>query len=189
MKATNEEDRTRHPFNKLKRLLISVRDFQEAWSATTFLLDGVDESAKYPLAEMRRFRCYEMAMVIAYARPFSMARGEVGPLKPKDTGFSMTAAEKILHTKLITHRNTVYGHSDAEFVEMHVMLLRVPLDHNPGGFDWLMPRFEERMRFSLTEIGAIQEMLHKLVHVLSRRCQKLGAAFKDRFTCYDIGMD
>ena len=186
MRGTNEEGRTRHAFNKLKRLLISVRDFQEALSAATFLLEEVDQSAKYSLAEIRRFRCYETAMVIAYARPFSMAKGEVGPLKPKDTGLSMTAAEKSLHRKLITHRNTVYGHSDAEFVEMRVMVLHLPLDHNPAGFDWVMPRFEERMRFSLTEIGAIHDMLHKLVHALAHQCQKLGAAFKDRFTTYKV---
>jgi hypothetical protein len=186
MRGTNEEGRTRHAFNKLTRLLISVRDFQEALSAVTFLHADVDQFAKYSLAEMRRFRCYETAMVIAYARPFSMAKGEIGPLKPKDTGLSMTAAEKSLHGKLITHRNTVYGHSDAEFVEMRVMVLHLPLDHNPAGFDWVMPRFEERMRFSLTEIGAIQDMLHKLVHALAHQCQKLGAAFKDRFTTYEV---
>jgi len=53
MRGTNEEDRTRHAFNKLKRLLISVRDFQEALSAATFLLEEVDQSAKYSLAEIR----------------------------------------------------------------------------------------------------------------------------------------
>jgi len=189
MKATNEEGRTRYAFNKLKRLMISVRDFQEALSAATFLLEEVDQSEKYPLAEIRRFRCYETAMVIAYARPFSMARGEVGPLQPKDTGLSMNAAEKSLHTKLITHRNTVYGHSDAEFVEIHVTRFHLPLDHDPAGFDCLIPRFEERMRFSLTEIHTIHEMLHKLVHALTRQCQKFGASFKDRFTTYTIGVD
>jgi hypothetical protein len=103
MRGTNEEGRTRHAFNKLTRLLISVRDFQEALSAASFLLADVDQFAKHSLAEMRRFRCYETAMVIAYARPFSMAKGEIGPLKSKDTGLSMTAAEKSLHGKLITH--------------------------------------------------------------------------------------
>jgi hypothetical protein len=187
MRATNEEARTRHAFNKLTRLMISVRDFQEALSAATFLLADVDQSAEYRLAEMRRFRCYETAMVIAYARPFSIAKGEVGPLKSKDIGYSMTVAETSLHRKLIKHRNTVYGHSDAEFVEMHIMVLHLPLDHKPTGFDWLMPRFEERMRFSLTEIDAIHEMLTKLIRALAHQGQKLGSAFKDRFTTYDIG--
>ncbi len=214
MRRTNEEGRTRHAFNKLTRLLISVRDFQEALSAATFLLEEVDQSAKYSLAEIRRFRCYETAMVIAYARPFSMAKGDVEPLKPKDTGLSMTAAEKSLHRKLITHRNTVYGHSDAEFVEMRVMVLRpisngrplhvttgadgvLEIRHGPGngdgnasanpaGSDWVMPRFEEGMRFSLTEIGALHDMLLKLVRALAHQCQKLGAAFKDRFTTYEV---
>ena len=138
-----EEARKREDaFNKLTRLMISVRDFQEALSAATFLLGEVDNSINYPIAAIRRFRCYETTMVIAYARPFSMAKGEVGPLKWKDTGLSMTVVEKSLHKTLIKHRNTVYGHSDAEFVEMRVMVLHQPLEHNPVGHDWMMPRFE-----------------------------------------------
>lgn len=134
----NEEAQKHLAVNKLTRLMFSSHDFQQALSAATFLLEEVEQSAQYPLAEIRRFRCYETAMVIAYARPFSLAKGEVGPLKWKDTGLSMTAAEKSLHAKLIKHRNTVYGHSDAEFVEMRVMVLHQPLDHNPGGLDWVM---------------------------------------------------
>jgi len=65
-------------------------------SAATFLLEQVDGSAKYPLAEMRRFRCYETAMIIAYARPFSMAKGEVGRLTWKDIELSLTMQEKSL---------------------------------------------------------------------------------------------
>jgi hypothetical protein len=53
----------------------TVQDFQQALSAATFLLEEVDHSTKYPLAEIRRFRCYETAMVIAYARPFSKRKG------------------------------------------------------------------------------------------------------------------
>ena len=63
----NEEARKRHAFSKLTRLMISGHDLQQALSAATFLLEEVDETANYPLAEMRRLRCYETAMVIAYA--------------------------------------------------------------------------------------------------------------------------
>ena len=42
------------------------------------------------------------------------------------------------------------------------------------------------MRFLLTEIDAIHDMLNKLVHALAHQCQKLGAAFKDRFTTYEV---
>jgi hypothetical protein len=118
-----------------------------------------------------------------------MAKGEVGPLTPKDTGLSMTETERSLRRSLIAHRNTVYGHSDAEFVEIHVTRFHLPLDHDPAGFDCLIPRFEERMRFSLTEIHTIHEMLHKLVHALVRQSQKFGTAFKDRFTTCVMSMD
>jgi hypothetical protein len=50
-----------------------------------------------------------------------------------------------------------------------------------------MPRFEEGMRYSLVEVGAIHEMLHKLVVALVHEIQRLGAAFKDRFTTYELG--
>jgi hypothetical protein len=186
MRVTNEEARAR-AFNMLTRLMISSHDFQEALSAATFLVEEVDQSAKYPLAQIRRFRCYETAMVIAYARPFSMAKGAVGPLKWKDTGLRRTVAEKSLHEKLMGHRNTVYGHSDAEFVEMRVMVLRRSHDHDPAGFDFVMPRFDEGMRYSLAEVGAIHQMLHKLVVALVHEIQRLGAAFKDRFTTYELG--
>jgi hypothetical protein len=188
MRETNEEARKRHAFNKLTRLMISIHDFEEAHSAATFLLEAVEESAKYPLAERRRFRCYETAMVIAYARPFLMAKGEVGPLKWKDTGLSMTMAEKSLHRKLIKHRNIVYGHSDSEFVEMRVMVMHEHFDHNGVDFNWVMPRFEEGMRSSLAEVDAIQEMLRKLVHALVHQSQKLGAEFKDKFTTYELNI-
>jgi hypothetical protein len=85
-------------YNRLQRLMISIQDFQIAGSAATFLLEDVDETAGYPLAELRRFRCYETTMVIAYARPFSMARGAVMPLiimtLPRfDEGMRFTYAE------------------------------------------------------------------------------------------------
>lgn len=70
--------------------MISIQDFQIARSAATFLLEDIDEDARYPLAEMRRFKCYETTMVIAYARPFSMAKGEVGPLSPKEVNLGRT---------------------------------------------------------------------------------------------------
>ena len=185
MRVPNEEARKREAFSKLTRLMISAHDFQQALSAATFLVQDFDESAEHPLADLRRFRCYETAMIIAYARPFSMAKGEVRPLRWSDTGLSRTAAEKSLHAKLIKHRNTVYAHSDAEFVRTRVMVMHHYFEHNDVDLSIAMPRFEEGMRFSLAEVNAIQEMLHKLIHSIFHKCQKLGAEFKDQFTTYE----
>lgn len=174
-----EEDRKQRDFNKLTRLMISIHDFEQSRSAATFLLEEVNDAAKYPLVEMRRFRCLETAMVVAYARPFSMAKGEVGPLTWKDTKLSPTPEEKGLHQKLIKHRNTLYGHSDAEFVKMKVWFMQ----ETSGGRDvgMVFPQFDEHMRFSLAEINAVHEITLKLIHALVHQCAEQGAQFGDRF--------
>jgi hypothetical protein len=187
----DEQARKRHAFSKLTRLIISLHDFGQALSAATFLLEDVEEDVeKYSRADLRRFRCYETAMVIAYARPFSMAKGEVGRLSWKDTGMPpKTATENELHEKLVKHRNTVYGHSDAQFVEWRVMVMHQYFDHNDVDYNWLYPRFEEGMRISLDEISAIHEMLHRLTHRVLLEIQRIGAEFKDRFTTYEMGIE
>jgi hypothetical protein len=168
--------------------MISGYDFQQALSSATFLLEEVNEGVNYSLPELRRFRCYETAMVIAYARPFSMAKGEVRPLRWRDTGLSRTAAERSLHAKLIKHRNTVCAHSDADFVRMRVLVMHEYFEHNDVDLNLVISRFQEGMRFSLTEIDTIEDMLHKLIHSLFHKCQKLGAEFKDRFTTYELNI-
>ena len=65
MKLPINEARER-AFSKLSRLMISGHDFQQALSATTYLLEEVDGSVNSGLAELRRFRCCETTMVIAY---------------------------------------------------------------------------------------------------------------------------
>jgi hypothetical protein len=112
-------------FSKLTRLLISGQDFQHALSAATFLLEEVSEGGRYRLEEMRRFRCYETTMVVAYARPFSMAKGEVGRFSFGDEGVRLSPPEKRLHEKVVKHRNTLYAHSDAELVEMKTYLMHI----------------------------------------------------------------
>jgi hypothetical protein len=175
----SEEDRKHRAFNKLMRLMLSIHDFEQARSGATFLLEEVDESAKYALPEMRRFRCFETAMVVAYARPFSMAKGDVGPLTWKDTKLSPTPEEKGLHQKLIKHRNTLYGHSDAEFVKMKVWFMHQTPDGKDVGM--VFPQFDEHMRFSLAEIAAVHEITLKLIHALVHQCARQGTEFGDRF--------
>jgi hypothetical protein len=104
-----------------------------------------------------------------------------------DIELSLTVEEKSLHEKLMKHRNTLYGHSAAEFVEMRVWVMH---QSNPSGADgdFVLPRFDEHMRFSLVEVAAIHEISLKLVHALFHECQKLGAEFKDRFATYDLNI-
>jgi len=161
-----EEDRKQRAFNKLTRLMLSIHDFEQSRSAATFLLEEVDDAAKYSLAEMRRFRCFETAMVVAYARPFSMAKGEVGPLTWNDTKLAPSAEDTGIHKKIIEHRNTIYGHSDAGSVRMKVWIMHQTSSGKDVGM--VFPQFDEHMRFSLSEINAVHELTLKLIYALDR---------------------
>jgi hypothetical protein len=175
-----EDARSQKTYQRLQRLLISTQDFQIAGSAATFLLEDVDETkTRYSLEELRRLRCYETTMVVAYARPFSMAKGTVGPLSLKDVSLKKSDPFFALHQKLIEHRNTLYGHSDAEHVEMRVWSMQPFSDRKD--INLIMPRFDEGMRFSDDEIDLIHQKLREFVHVLLLSSQKLGLPYKDQF--------
>jgi hypothetical protein len=72
------------------RLLYSLGDFQLALSACEFLSE-CDADKKYSKIELRRFRCYETAMVTAYTRPFSQSKGMVPKLSLEMTGVQLGA--------------------------------------------------------------------------------------------------
>ena len=53
-----------------QRLLYSLNDLQQALSASAFLHE-LDEGEEYSKVDLRRFRCFETTLVIAYTRPFT----------------------------------------------------------------------------------------------------------------------
>lgn len=163
-------------FYRLQRWMISTRDFQIAKSAATFLLEEVDEKAGYPLAEIRKFKCYETTMVVAYARPFSMAKGPVGPLSEKEAGLRKSDPFYTLHSRLIHERNTLFGHSDAEHVDMRVWNIKVDDD-----FSFPLPRFGEHLSFTMAEVDQIHEQMSVFMGNLTRRTFESSPRFQDRF--------
>ena len=60
---------------RLLRLMMSALDFRHSLSAATFLLEDCDWLKSYQTKDIRRFRCYETTMVVAYGRPLHM-RGD-----------------------------------------------------------------------------------------------------------------
>jgi hypothetical protein len=58
----------------LKRMMIWHADLQTSLSAITFLNEA-DENEKYDYIELRRFKCYETAFVVAYGRAFTKSGG------------------------------------------------------------------------------------------------------------------
>jgi hypothetical protein len=93
------------------RLLYSVRDFQIARCAAEFLAECKEERPS--LSELRRFRCYETTMIIAYARPFSVSHGKVPRLSLEMAGAELTDEQNRLHERVLRVRNIAIAHSDA----------------------------------------------------------------------------
>lgn len=115
------------------RLFYSLRDIQLALSAFDFLLE-LEEGRAYSVVELRRFRCYLDAGVIAYFRPFTETRG-VPTLSFKQIGVTPSPTQRDLHDRLKDYRNKVVAHSDADRMRIAVESIQpfddldIPMPH------------------------------------------------------------
>ena len=144
------------------RIFYSLRDFQFALSAFDFFLE-VDASSKYSKVELRRFRCYLDAAIIAYGRPFTRTVG-VPLLSLGQIGVEPTPRQGDLHRQLLDYRHKVVAHSDADRMRIAV-----------GSTSLFDDRPELRMPILQTDEGLpflgdqdeIIEWLRLLMHKLS----------------------
>jgi hypothetical protein len=142
------------------RLLYSLGDFQLALSACEFLYE-CEADKKYSKIELRRFRCYETAMITAYTRPFSQSRGTIPKLSLKMTGAQLSAEQIELHEKLMTLRNKAVAHSDAE--AMRMLSHTSPIDFPDGAqFQLLQAVFDEGLTFIGPELINVNELIHRI---------------------------
>jgi hypothetical protein len=105
--------------------MYSLGDLQLALSASAFLMDC--EPEKYTRVELRRFRCYETALVTAYTRAFSQSKGKVPPLSFKMADLKLTGDQMKLHRRLVDMRNKVVAHSDREMMRITAQTFSMPL--------------------------------------------------------------
>lgn len=167
-----DELKSRNLRGQLDRLVMSALDFRHALSAATFLLEEVDWSRVYRIEEQRRFKCYETTMVVAYARPFTQARGRSAPFSWKlvQPGLALTGAEKALHEKLYRLRNELHAHSDdsASLITSEIWRTRLP---EGGTFDFLSIAGGEELVFTFDEVQAIHNFLWKVRHHVDNAVQ------------------
>jgi hypothetical protein len=97
------------------RMIYSIRDFQLALSSADFLSE-CDMRAKYNKVELRRYKCFETTMIIAYARPFSESKGDIPRFSFKMIDLKLSLEERRLHERLLRLRNKAIAHSDAEMM-------------------------------------------------------------------------
>ncbi|GFE77833.1 hypothetical protein NTCA1_54820 [Novosphingobium sp. TCA1] len=102
-------------------------------------------------------------MVVAYARPFSSARGKAAPFSWKllGAGFTLEPSERALHSRLIDSRNRLHAHSDDEHSDITGEILRSDLGDGRS-FDFLSVFGGEWLFFDGGEVEAIHTFLWKV---------------------------
>ena len=150
---------------QLMRLMMSAIDFRHALSAATFLLEEGDWSKTYNTEQMRRFKCYETTMVVAYARPFTQSRGHAAPFSWKlvRPSFLLESSEAKLHIRLLDHRNKLHAHSDSDATKIRPEIWRSDLPDG-SSFDFLAISGGEQLVFEQGEVEAIHRFLWKIRH-------------------------
>ena len=152
------------------RRLYSLGDFQLALSAADFLSE-CDPDETYSKVELRRFRCYETTVIVAYTRPFSKLKDEVPPLTLKMTGAKLNEEQKALHRTLMKLRNKVFVYSHAEM--MRIISKTHPTTFDSGfEFTFLETVFDEALTFFGPELLRLNELLGIVHHSLYTRLVK-----------------
>lgn len=171
---------------QLTRLLLTSRDFQLALSAVAFLLEDVDWDESYRIPDLRRFYCYEAAMVVSYARPFVHSRGGVRPFSWKDISAELSEKELALHDKVLLDRNKLVAHSDADYVELRRIVIRTRFpDREPH--DFAMPRYHEGIRLTYEDCRTAEVLLRRSMGEILSRVQELKHLDEGGFRIIDTG--
>ena len=148
---------------QLARLLYSSGDFQQALSAITFLQEDCDFDARHTVVELRRFRCFEAAAIVAFARPFEGSRSKA-VLGLKQLGLKLSPSERSLQAKLLALRRKVVAHSDEEHMQFRSVSI-APFEDSKVRFPAL--RFNESLLLSLTELQEFELLLRKLLRSIA----------------------
>lgn len=175
----SDEDRLEY----LKMLMIWSADFQMALSAITFLGE-VEEDQKYPIPELRRFRCYETAFIVAYCRPFTRANGKKFPrLFMSDVDLVLIGKESDLHNKILNLRHKVFSHSDRDFAHVRLDSYEIAMDE--GNLIFPKLRSDEGLAFSeLLNRQDAMELCSKIFHAVYKKLMELDRQQKDRSPIY-----
>lgn len=175
MSAPPDQDQaTLHADARRRRLLYSLNDLRQALSASA-LLHECDEDASYSKVDLRRFRCFETTLVVAYTRPFTQSRGGTMPLSMKMVGLRLSDEKRALHARLVEMRNTIMAHSDEEMMRMTTQ----PFDVSAGDGEPPMYLIQTVFDEGITLMGKLlvetNELLHEVhqatVHTLFKELQ------------------
>jgi len=165
---------------QLTRAIQSCGDFQQALSALSFLTDECDYAATYSFVELRRFRCFENAAIVAFARPFEVSRGRT-VLGLRALGVSLCASEEALKAKLIDLRRKVVAHSDDDFMHFKISTI-TPFEDRPLTLPVL--QFQESLYLEADEVSSFRNLLHKILGGLTKEILAIAQHQPERLNVY-----
>jgi hypothetical protein len=175
--------------NLFERLLLSLRDLSHAGSAITFIREDVDFDKEYPLADLRRFQCYETSVVVSYCRPFSQSTGRIPRLSYEKLGIELSPFTRALHDNLMNKRNKIFAHSDADAVDYAGLVVLRFKNREDDPFTILHPpRFREGTllgRNEFEQVGVLVSCLHSAVYEM---LHAMHVNFVNDFTLIDSEM-
>lgn len=161
--APEQDKKAQHAERRRRRLLYSLNDLQQALSACEFLYE-CDETEKYSKIDLRRFRCYETTLTVAYARPFTQSRGEPAPLTMKMVDLKLSM------------RNKIMGHSDSEMMRMTTQTFDVPMHEGEPPMYLIQTVFDEGVTFIGFRLIEINELLREVFHAIYRTLNREAQA-------------
>jgi hypothetical protein len=167
----------------LKRMMICHADLQTALSAVTFLSE-CDANEKYDRIEIRRFKCYETAFVIAYGRAFTKSDGSRHKqLNLKKIGVSLSEKERKLHESIISARHKKFAHSDLEKAHIRIDLHLIDVDELE--FPMHRIQWDEGLDFIDDFVPHdIMDLTRKIIHALAISTRTLAIELKEHLPIY-----
>src|ERR1700730_2967774 len=164
--SSDQDEITLNAERRRRRLPYSLNHLQQALSACEFLYE-CDETGTYSKIELRRFRCYETTLVVAYTRPFSQSRGGSAPLTMKMVGLKLSKDRLALHDKLMDMRNKIMAHSDSDLMRMTTQPFDVPMREGEPPMYLIQTVFDEGITLHGKILIEANELLHQVYQAIS----------------------
>jgi hypothetical protein len=173
--SQKQEKKALYAERRRRRLLYSLNDLQQALSACEFLYE-CEESDSYGKIELRRFRCYETTLVVAYTRPFSQSRGDAAPLTMKMVDVKLSKERQALHDSLMEMRNKIMAHSDSEMMRMTTQTFDVPMHEGDPPMYFIQTVFDEGVTLTGFRLIDVNELLREVFYAVYRTLHREAQA-------------
>lgn len=164
-------------------MVISYGDLQFSLSAITFLND-IDVDEKHHYVELRRFKCYETAFVISYARAFTKSCGsKYDRISLRKIEANLTDKQKILHKSIIDARHRSFAHSDLKYAHTRIDLYSDP--DVESDFQCHRIQYDEGLAFADNlQPYAIMDLIDQIMGALYDAIRLLAIELSDHLPIY-----